>query len=250
MTPQFEQRVLHRYEVTYFACSNCGLVQTESPYWLDEAYSNAIADSDTGIIVRNSSIARKLSAIIYLCLDRDGTYLDSAGGYGLLARMMRDAGFDFYWHDEYAENLFAKGFQQADMPSTPVAVTAFEVLEHVVDPRAFLEDALSSTSTGTVVLSTELFAGAPPLPGDWWYYMPETGQHISFYQRRTLEELARQLGVNLYSNNDLHVFSRNPISDRKFRLATGRWSWPLSLYIRTRLPSKTFDDLNQSVSAQ
>ena len=35
-------KVLQKYNVDYFQCSNCGFVQTEEPYWLDEAYSEAI----------------------------------------------------------------------------------------------------------------------------------------------------------------------------------------------------------------
>jgi hypothetical protein len=242
MTARFTQQVLHRHEVTYFQCPNCGLLQTETPHWLDEAYSSPIATEDTGILVRNASIARKLSALIHLCFDPEAVYLDSAGGYGLLTRMMRDAGFDFYWHDDYCQNLFAAGFERESMPCIPAAVTAFEVLEHVEDPISFLSDALDTTTNHTVILSTELFQGPAPRPDDWWYYVPETGQHISFYQRPTLEEIARRLSVRLYSNNDLHVFTSQPLDARRFRAATGRASWPISLWLRSRMTSKTFSD--------
>src|ERR1039458_28938 len=35
--------VLHKYQVSYFMCSVCGFVNTERPYWLNEAYSEPIA---------------------------------------------------------------------------------------------------------------------------------------------------------------------------------------------------------------
>ena len=51
--------VLGRYEVDYFQCSNCGFVQTEDPYWLEEAYSDAIASSDVGLVFRNTMLSQK-----------------------------------------------------------------------------------------------------------------------------------------------------------------------------------------------
>lgn len=246
MKAQFTQLVLHHHQVTYFQCGSCGFVQTETPYWLDEAYVSAIANEDTGILVRNASIARKVSALIHLCLEPGDVYLDLAGGYGILTRLMRDVGFDFYWHDDYCQNLFATSFGRDSMPSAPAAVTAFEVLEHVEDPVSFLSEALDATTNRTVILSTELFDGRAPRPDDWWYYVPETGQHISFYQRQTLEEIARRLSVRLYSNNDIHVFTAQPIDAKRFRLATGRMSWPISLWLRAQMTSKTFSDHDQA----
>lgn len=34
--------VLNKYDIDYFKCSTCGFVQTEEPYWLEEAYSSAV----------------------------------------------------------------------------------------------------------------------------------------------------------------------------------------------------------------
>ena len=38
----FSARVLQKYEVAYRHCDQCGFVGTEKPYWLNEAYSDAI----------------------------------------------------------------------------------------------------------------------------------------------------------------------------------------------------------------
>jgi hypothetical protein len=97
--------------------------------------------------------------------------------------MMRDIGFDFYWKDPYSRNIHARGFEfDADLaPCT--ALTAFEVMEHLEDPLAFIQDALETAQTDTFIFTTELFHGTPPGPGEWDYYAPETGQHIAFYQQ-------------------------------------------------------------------
>jgi hypothetical protein len=41
-------------------------------------------------------------------IKKNGTFVDIGGGYGLLTRLMRDRGFDFYWKDPHCENIFAK----------------------------------------------------------------------------------------------------------------------------------------------
>jgi transcription initiation factor TFIIIB Brf1 subunit/transcription initiation factor TFIIB len=41
--------ILNKYNAAYFKCTNCGFVQTEEPYWLEEAYSQPIAETDSGL---------------------------------------------------------------------------------------------------------------------------------------------------------------------------------------------------------
>ena len=94
---------------------------------VEEAYSNAIADADTGLVARNISISKRLACILFAFNDKQAKYLDIGGGYGLLTRLMRDIGFDFYWSDPYCENILAKGFESSN--NNPIsAITAFEVL--------------------------------------------------------------------------------------------------------------------------
>lgn len=238
----FSAVLLKKHPVDYFYCNNCGLLQTQEPFWLDEAYTDAIAVADTGLVARNQGIARKLSALLYWCFDRQGRYVDSAGGYGMLTRLMRDIGFNFYWHDEYCENLFARGFEAREGAGEVAAVTAFEVLEHVTNPLDFIRGCLEEYDTSTIILSTELFQGAPPAPKDWWYYTPDTGQHISFYQSRTLEWLADKLSLNVYSHRDFHILTDQKISQRQFRLAVSKASWIGYVWAALRMDSLTFPD--------
>ena len=107
----FETRVLRRHRARYFLCSFCGYLHSEEPYWLEEAYRTPISIPDTGVVQRNLVNAWRLSALLFCIADAKGRFVDLAGGYGLLTRMMRDNGFDFYWSDRYCENLFARGFE-------------------------------------------------------------------------------------------------------------------------------------------
>lgn len=219
--PLFRARVLQKYEVEYFWCERCGYVCTESPFWLPEAYSDAIARTDTGILARNLKIANILALFIPTYFAPEAAFVDMAGGYGILTRLMRDRGFEFYWSDEYCENLVARGFEVESGPDRFAAVTAFEVLEHVEDPLGFVSDALAKSNAQAFIFSTELYtAGVPPSPAQWPYYSLDTGQHISFYSKRTLEYMAGVLGCHFDSNGIVHMFSRRSISRWRFRIFT------------------------------
>ena len=107
----FKGKILNKYDINYFYCEHCGFLQTEEPYWLEEAYNESINVSDTGYMQRNINLSQKLTILLALFFDKNGKFLDYAGGYGVFVRMMRDIGFDFYWDDKYTTNLFARGFE-------------------------------------------------------------------------------------------------------------------------------------------
>ncbi len=238
----FKQKILNKYDIQYYYCDACGFLQTEKPYWLDEAYSDAIAGADTGLVQRNLLIVRQLSMLLFMLFGKKGRYVDFAGGTGLLVRMMRDVGFDYFWKDRYCANIHARGFEFSAGLNDCLALTAFEALEHLEDPVAFIKDALKQANTDTFIFTTELFTGKPPAPGDWWYYAPETGQHISFYQHRTLQTIADRMGLHLYSASGFHMMTPKKISSAIFKLAVSRWSRLFFPVIRWLMDSKTMDD--------
>lgn len=239
----FRSLVLNRHDVAYYHCAQCGLLQTEEPYWLDEAYSDAIAVADTGLVARNVSLASRLAALLYLRFEPTGAYLDVAGGYGMLTRLMRDYGFDYYWDDKYCQNLLARGFESDNSPKPIVALTAFEVLEHIHDPLTFIRGLLDQHDCRTFIFSTELYEGDEPPAKDWWYYVFDTGQHISFYQRRTLERIASQLDLNFYSFRGLHVMTERVIKrGLVLQLMLGRLAALITPFIQRRLGSRTLAD--------
>ena len=102
---------------------------------------------------------------------------------------MRDRGLDFHWSDKFAPNLYARGFE-AESTEPHDLVTAFEVFEHFDDVRAEL-DRLFSPGHRFVLISTFLHRGHRD---GWWYYVPEVGQHVSFYSRRTMSFIAEKFG--------------------------------------------------------
>ena len=118
--PIFTSVLIKKYSVEYFQCPHCGYVQTESPFWLEEAYSRTINDVDTGLLMRSFWHRNVSSTLIYILFKHRGKFLDYGGGYGVFVRLMRDIGFDFYWQDKHTENLFAKGFEFGESDQNPV----------------------------------------------------------------------------------------------------------------------------------
>ncbi len=245
MRHAFHAKVLSKYSSEYEVCSACGFLRAAEPYWLSEAYTSAIAVADTGLVMRNLSIAGKLSAVLYWIFNErgEGQYLDAAGGYGMLTRLMRDYGFNFYWKDRYCSNLITPGFEYSEELGACKAVSAIEVMEHLTDPVSFVNEILSLAGSETLIFTTELYEGEPPNPQSWWYYAFETGQHIGFYKRKTLETLGNRLGLNFYSAGGIHILTKTTISNSRMSLFSNKLVGFLSpLWIKSRLGSKTISD--------
>ena len=200
-------KVLQKYNVSYFQCSHCGFVQTEEPYWLDEAYSEAIAVSDVGLVYRNNMMANITGKLLFNYFDHEAGFLDYGGGYGLFVRLMRDRGFNFYWLDKFCKNVFARGFDfQDDRRNNLELITAFELFEHLTNPSQELEEILNLCPN--ILFSTDLLPQDNPTPDKWWYYTPHEGQHISIYTQKSLEILANKHNLRLYSDGrSLHLLT-------------------------------------------
>lgn len=213
--------VLKKYKVNYYKCTQCNFIQTETPYWLNEAYSNAITSLDIGLIGRNNMLSNIVAALIKSQFDPNAKFLDYGGGYGIFVRLMRDKGFNFYRQDIYCDNLFARNFDITDLPPQTKfeLLTAFEVFEHLVNPVEEIKKMLQHSDS--ILFSTELQPTENVTPENWWYFIQETGQHLSLYSRKSLLALAEKLSLHLYTDNKgLHLLSAKKISPAVFSLLT------------------------------
>ena len=211
----FTAEVLRKYQVAYFRCDSCGFIQTETPYWLPESYASAINEIDLGPVNRAVTGSDLVEGVILSMFDKDASFIDFGAGYGVFVRMMRDRGFDFYWHDRYCENLFAKHFV-ARPDTTFELLTAFEVFEHLPNPLAEIEEMLGYSKN--LLFSTQLVPEGMQAAGDWWYFAPEHGQHVSFYTVEALKVVAKAFNLFLATDGvGTHLLSQRPVSNRLFR---------------------------------
>lgn len=236
----FSGKILNKYEVDYFLCNTCGFIQTQEPYWLEEAYSRPINLSDTGYVQRNIYYSKLLTTLLFILDKGKGQYLDYAGGYGVFVRLMRDIGFNFFWDDKYTKNLFASGFEwNIDVKIN--AITLFEVFEHLVDPIKEIKNLLKLSDT--LIYSTETYPFPVPKPEDWWYYGLDHGQHISIYSEKTFKYISLKYDLNYYRFNTLHILSKRNFSKIIF-LALKLNKFGIYKLIQKRMKSKTLDDYN------
>ncbi|MFZ0566293.1 MAG: class I SAM-dependent methyltransferase [Chlamydiales bacterium] len=231
-TPLFFKTQLNKYRVQFFRCQECESAQTESPYWLEEAYQECSYALDTGMVARTILTARLTIALALVKQFKPGDVcLDIGGGTGMFTRMLRDAGLNAYWSDQFGENVFAIGFEkELSEVNQPKLLTAFEVFEHFSEPSKEVSKLLE-TQPSFLLFSTELYQGEDQ---NWWYFLPN-GQHVQFYSKKGLEVLAKRHGYFVQSTgNRFHLFSRTPespkflknllkISSKIEKRAKGKW---------------------------
>lgn len=221
-------RVLGSHDAEYLRCTACGYLWADAPHWLAEAYSQAIAALDTGIVVRNLWLADACCALLGSSLRGVRTLVDYGGGTGLLVRTLRDRGHDAWWMDAYCENLLAAGFEAVPGAHYDL-LTAFELVEHLPDPMEGFRRMRALAPR--LLLSTDLQPGDGTDLRAWRYLAPEAGQHIGFFTRRSLEIVGEQLGLRLSSNgSNLHVLAEEAVSERWLRTLrkpsrARRWAW-------------------------
>lgn len=210
-------KIVRKYEIQYFKCPKCGFVQTEDPYWLPEVYSNPL-QKDTGTIRRNLIMAAKTAAIIQVYFNPNGRFLDFGAGDGMFVRHMRDIGYDFYWADKYATNIFSFGFNAPEGERFDL-LTSFEVFEHLPNPVPEIEAMLARADN--ILFSTGVYPAHNPKPEEWGYFSLHGGQHIALYAKETLEYLASTFNRYLISDgHSLHLFSKKKLSPAWFGLLT------------------------------
>ena len=215
--------LMEKHSVEYYDCPTCGYVQTETPYWLAEAYSSPINTTDIGILDRNFQNVRLiflLNLLLFGFAFRKVMHVDYAGGYGILVRMLRTLKFNSYWHDKYCKNLFAYGHEWRDTEHLQAVdlLSAFEVFEHFDYPDLEISKLLSISKN--LLFTTRLIADEPPKTDEWWYYGLEHGQHIGFFREKTLNYIAKKYKINILTDGKaIHLLTTKKPSKFAF-LAT------------------------------
>jgi hypothetical protein len=203
-TFRFTELVLNKYMVRYWQCVGCGSMQTDKPYWLDDAYAVVHSATDTGMVARTLHMTQVTSLLLRLAnLQQPTPCLDWGGGNGLFCRFMRDQGYNFLNHDKYAEPFYCMGFT-ADGATTAGydVVTSFEVFEHLAEPKNDLT-AILELKPKLWIFSTQLY---DKQDRHWGYFGPSQGRHVFFYSERALRDFADVNGYSFMRGRHLHMF--------------------------------------------
>lgn len=233
----FKNILLFKYEVSFYQCHSCGYIQSEEPFWLEEAYKDqAVSVYDINIIERNIFWRERVASLIDSAFRKDGKFIDYGGGTGIFVRLMRNLGYDYYLFDSYSKNLFAREFY-VEIPTfsgKAELLTAFEVFEHLVDPVDEVKKMFSLSDT--ILFSTTLQPDYQVTKDNWKYLAPETGQHISLYTLDSLNALAKRFDATLISNGtNAHILSRKKLkleSSTLDAIVSGKEGLPVSFLNR------------------
>lgn len=203
----FRITVRHEHMATYLRCQSCEFIFVEDPFWLHASFGGTLQHVDVGSVDRNLLAAQVLKTAITTLNIKDGVFVDWGGGYGLLSRIMRDSGFNYHNQESFVTPLF---YSPEVPPGTEKysLISVIEVILHYTQPleefRALLEKTDRLFFTTTISPSK--------IDSNWWYLMPDTGQHVALYTKKSLEILAHILGVKFVSDEKFfHMFYRGSI---------------------------------------
>jgi glycosyltransferase involved in cell wall biosynthesis len=113
-----------------------------------------------------------------------------------------------------------------------VAVTCFEVLEHLPNPVEDLKE-IFSFQPDILIATSECYHGQG---ASWPYLSVENGQHVFFYSAEALGMIAQQYGYGVVSSGVTHVFYRlqpqHMTLDQRTIREIGRGSCDYSLRVK------------------
>lgn len=207
----FEGVVLGDISVTYGLCESCRSLLLPNPHWLERSYSTRLdPDPDSGVGLRSSLVMSAVKQLVrHRLLQERVKTLDFGTGKGVLLDRLLKRGFDAWGHDPYPHPEHARDRVSPEMPESQFPlITCIEVLEHTLDPRGTLvclRDALESG--GIILLSTEFFDESKHGP-NWWYLVPEHGQHVTIFSHAGFDHCVRAAG--------LHWHGTIPLDGRPF----------------------------------
>lgn len=200
--------------IYYALCPRCGFCfAPEFAHWSREAFAERIYNDGYVVADPDYREARPRANADYLInLLGDGVksvrHLDYGGGNGLLASLLREAGWQSQSYDPYAEGSLAlEALGRFEL------ITALEVFEHAPDVQGLMAHLGRLLAPGGMVLFTTVLSDghiARHQRLDWWYAAPRNG-HISLYSRASLHWLAQQHGYQFGSfSSSLHLFCTEP----------------------------------------
>jgi hypothetical protein len=183
-------------------------LESELPYWLEEAYGSKRQIPDLGIAQRTLYLKNLVFWVsTILNISESDKVLDWGGGNGLLVRMMRDMGINAHLYDLYAKNFYAVGFEFKENESYSM-ITSFETWEHFVEPNLEIKR-FFDLEPEFVLISTGLYTSQDHT---WGYLTPLSGRHVFFYSREARELIAQTYQYDILTRGYLTLFSKRKLT--------------------------------------
>lgn len=198
-------------EVFYYRCHSCGFIFTDHlDDWTDDQFKSEIYNDEYHLIDNECRTARPSYNFGRFCqnftMHTNQSILDYGGGSGFFSDCFKNAGCS------QAHTFDPFGNTSDSFCPDYDFVTAFEVMEHCVDPMGSFENMFGRLKpTGLAVVSTLCaFEAAICDKADAWRYLsylqPRVG-HISIYSLKSLDLIAQKNGLVRHSLDiGYHIF--------------------------------------------
>lgn len=197
----------------FWRCPRCGIemqhplpTRTDLEAYYNSQYANGMYSTFAAESEMKSMTARQRLSEIASTVPPAGRWLDVGSSNGVFVREARALRID-------AEGLELSGVAVAqareaglpvnegaleDLPASPDydCITAFDVVEHVIDPLAFLEQIVQRLRAGghavlTMPDKSSLYCRL--MGRRWWFYIPE--EHLHYFDPGTMRALLAKVGL-------------------------------------------------------
>lgn len=204
------RHLTHEAGYDWEACNSCGFVRLTAALSFDDEIELQDADAAAGYI---EGYTRKLDKKLARCRQRlrlitrhvrGGRFLDVGSNYGFMTETAGQAGFDATGLEinpglvEHARKTYPKRrFVSSPLETFSTdgeqfdAVYCSEVIEHVIDPRRFLESLAAAMNSGGVLLLTTPHIREYRRRG---YSRMQAPDHKLYFSNATLRRLLLECG--------------------------------------------------------
>jgi 2-polyprenyl-3-methyl-5-hydroxy-6-metoxy-1,4-benzoquinol methylase len=188
-------------KVTYDVCPVCDFISIKEHHLLspqDEQKRYELHNNDTF----DSGYTRRFENMIDLHikpLKQVKNILDfGSGPYPMLSHILKEQGYQVVYFDPYFANNMSYRNQKYDL------IVLSEVIEHIQYPLQTLDGLLELLhQDGFILVMTEFRTMDIDGFFTWWYRRDST--HISFFNQKTFETIAKNLQLKIYTTNQKNI---------------------------------------------
>lgn len=195
----FDSVILGDIPVTYAICKVCRSLLLIKPTWLERSYTTKFdPDPDSGAGLRARMVVSVISELTRRGWIQQGIKtLDYGAGRGLLLDRMNNSGFDAWGYDPYPHSEFLGNRVSSTLTGDKFKlITCIEVLEHTLDPLDTLKALRNTLEPGGIILLSTEFYDEFRHDVDWWYLVPEHGQHVTIFSKTGFDICVNKSGLS------------------------------------------------------
>lgn len=207
----------------YVECSQCGLVfinprQSDEAYDViyDEAYYNSASslscgyDDYPGERKKIEETGRRRYRLLSRLIE-PGPMLDVGCAHGFYMNAARDAGFSpvgleiseysgRYAREHFGHEVFHGSLLQYSAPPTSFQLlTMWDVLEHLIDPAAYIRHGAGLLRSGGIfsIITPDVSSLHARLLGRHWVEFQKPREHIYYFRRENIHRLLERNGFEI-----------------------------------------------------